>query len=75
MSFADSQGLVTIDNDDAAPVVSFDLAAQTVQENGALPPVVSVSLSNPSYLPITVPVAVNVLSSASDPQDYTLSTF
>jgi len=75
VSFADSQGLVTITNDDAVPSVAFDLASQTVVENGALAPVVSVSLSNPSYLPITVPVTVNVLSSASDPQDYTLSTF
>lgn len=65
----DGSGQGTIRNDDVQPTVSFALASSSVAEGSGVQGV-TVSLSNPSYLPVTVNLNVSGASTASS-ADYT----
>jgi len=62
----------TIQDDDAAPNVSFMTATSTVTEANA-PHAIVVALSAPSGKPVTVPFSL-MAGTAVDPSDYTLGT-
>jgi len=62
----------TIQDNDAAPAVSFMTATSTVTEANA-PHAIVVALSAPSGKPVTVPFSL-MAGTAVDPSDYTLGT-
>ncbi|HVE58034.1 MAG TPA: FG-GAP-like repeat-containing protein [Pyrinomonadaceae bacterium] len=72
VSFADSQGKGTITNDDPIPTVSLFTGVVTEGDTGTVNSTVTVQLSNPTYLPVTL----NILTSdgtAVSGRDYVAS--
>ncbi|MFQ5507807.1 MAG: Calx-beta domain-containing protein, partial [Leptospirillia bacterium] len=67
-----TQHTLTITDNDATPTVAFSKASeQSLNETGSV--TVDVTLSAVSGLPVTVPYTVNGLSTAIDPDDYTIT--